>query len=209
MRFFLLLSFLTLLSAPAMAQDMLRDHRSQDPTAKLLDDYEPQTLNDYANLYHESCVAAGEPSMKDYVETQCTCTAAELPKFMTLNNMKTLFTQTGEGDFQQARVLLLAYIPCLYTTINEFIFDSCYYDENMRKKMLRPKKVCECYGRKMGNYISSKGQNFVPGFTRSGFNSDKAVPDPFTHIVSSDYFDSQAKFEFEQCVMTESYNFDK
>ncbi len=214
MRFLLLLlAFIVVLAPPARAQDLLREHRAEDPAAKLLDKHggAPQTVNEYANLYFQNCVPATEAgtTLEEYNVTQCGCTAAKMPEFMTLKNMKALFTKTKEGEFQMGRVLMLAYMPCLYDTINQFVFDGCYYSDEMRKNMNHPTKVCKCYGRKMAEYVASKGEAFVPGLTDKGYDSAQAVPNPLGHIISGDQFNARSKFEFQECVMTESYGWDK
>lgn len=209
--FFLAALFVVLIQ-PAYAQDVLREHRTNDPAVKLLDKHGgvPQTVNEYANIYYKNCHKANtETELDQYVVTQCACTAAKLPEFMELNNMKSLFTKTQEGDFQQGRVMMLAYMPCLYDSIKEFVFDSCYYSNDMRKKMNNPRKICECYGHKMGDHIAANGEFFVPGMAREGFDASKAVPNPLAHIIGSSDFNRQSRWQFEQCVMTESYGFNK
>ncbi|MCE7886233.1 MAG: hypothetical protein DYH13_01845 [Alphaproteobacteria bacterium PRO2] len=207
--FFLAAIFIALIQ-PVHAQDVLREHRTNDPSVKLLDKHGgvPQTVNEYANIYFENCHKANtETELDEYVVTQCACTASKLPEFMELKNMRSLFTKSQEGDFQQSRVMMLAYMPCLYESINEFVFDSCYYSNDMRKKMNSPRKICECYSHKMGDYIASKAEFFIPGMVRGGFDVTKAVPNPLAHIIGSRDFERQSGWQFEQCVMTESYGF--
>lgn len=209
---FLLAAFFAVLIQPASAQDVLREHRNDDPAAKLLDKHGgvPQTISEYANIYYKNCHDANtETQLDEYVVTQCACTASKLPEFMELKNMKSLFSKGQEGDFQQGRVMMLAYMPCLYESIKEFVFDSCYFPHEMRKKMNSPRKICECYSHKMADHIASKAEFFVPGMTREGFNVSKAVPNPLAYIIGSSDFERQSRGLFEQCVMTESYGFGK
>lgn len=209
---FFLTALFAVLIQPAHAQDVLREHRTEDPTAKLLDKDGgvPQTVNEYANLYFQNCHKANtDTELDEYVSSQCGCTASKMTEFMDLRNMKTLFTKTQEGDFQMGRVMMLAYLPCLYDSIYEFVFDSCYYSDEMRKKMNNPRGICECYSHKMGDYVASKGESFVPGFVRDGFVSSKAVANPFAHIIGSSQFNRKSRWEFEQCIMTESYGWNK
>jgi hypothetical protein len=208
---FLLAAFAVLIQ-PAYAQDILREHRNDDPAAKLLDKHGgvPQTVTEYANIYFKNCHDANkETQLDEYVVTQCACTASKLPEFMELKNMRSLFTKTPEGDFQQGRVMMLAYMPCLYESINEFVFDSCYYSNDMRKKMNNPRGICECYSHKMGDYFASKAEFFVPGMAREGYDASKAVANPLAHIIGSRDFERQSRWQFEQCVITESYGFNK
>ena len=209
--FFALLCLSVFLAFPARADDVLREHRTDDPAAQLLDENKgiPQSIEEYATLYFENCTASNtEKSYDEYVATQCGCTAAKMPEFMTMNNMKALFTKTKEGDFQQGRVLMLAYMPCMYDSVYQFIFDGCYYNAQ-HAKLIRRRKVCECYARTMGNRVASKGEKMIPGFTAGGFNSARAVPNPLVHILTDPYFSSRADYEFDQCVMTESYGWGK
>ena len=61
----------------------------------------------------------------------------------------------------------------------------------------------------MADHIASKAEFFVPGMAREGFNASKAVPNPLAHIIGSNAFERQSRWQFEQCVMTESYGFGK
>ncbi|MGB4057996.1 MAG: hypothetical protein WBK77_07930 [Alphaproteobacteria bacterium] len=180
--------------------------REQENTAKQLLETNkiPQTPQDYSNVYFKACLASNSDiSMTEYVKTQCGCTALKMVEFMSIQDMKHLFSETKEGDFQQGRVMMLAYMPCMYTSVNQFVFDNCFYDDNSRTKLRRPRKTCECYARNMGNYVASNGQYLVPGFVRDGYDKKKAVPNPLVHILLGERFLRHANEEFEKCVMKE------
>lgn len=213
MRFLLLLlAFITVLTPHAHAQDVLREHRAEDPAAKLLDKHggAPSTVNEYANLYFNNCVASAQSKdFEEYNVTQCGCTSAKMPEFMTLKNMKALFTKTKEGEFQMGRVLMLAYMPCMYDTIYQFVFDGCFYSEETRKGFTHPTKVCKCYGKRMADYVASKGERFIPGLTDKGYVSAEAVPDPLGYIIGGNQFNTWSRYQLQECVMTESYGWGK
>ncbi len=190
MRFLVFLMILLVLPGIAGAQDMLRDHREDDPVAKLLPDAtkDPQTVADYANLFYERCNAEAKEheSLRSYVETQCTCTAAALPGMMTLQDMQALFTKTNEGSFQQGRVYMLAYIPCLATSMKDLTYDNCRASLAVKERLKYPDAVCGCMARNISEFTAKYGQNLIPGFSRQGFSVAKSVPDPFTTILNSD-----------------------
>lgn len=202
----LLVVLIMMMALPASAQDMLRRHREIDPTAKLLDDGSkaPETVADYANQFYSDCTKSNQDkSLKDYVTAQCACTAAKMSEFMSLKDMQTLYTKTKDGDFQQGRVMLLAYIPCLYDSVNDFVYDNCINDKEIRKNLIHEKKYCECYGRGMGDYVASKGPNLVPGFAATRFLSEKSVPNPFGHIVTGEPFAEKSETVSQLCIMKE------
>jgi hypothetical protein len=207
MRIFLCFAVLLFIAAaPAQAQDMLSSERNKDPTTKLLEDpaNKPVTVEDYANIYYQTCVKADpEPSMADYNQTQCACTAAQIPKFMTLSDVQSLFEEGPAGERQQGRLMASAYIPCLYYSIYNVVYDGCFYDDKSRKSMKYPKKVCGCYAQAMGSYVANSGRNLVPGFTRVGYNSKKSVPNPVSYIVGADFFARTGRTEFRKCFLVE------
>lgn len=206
MRFILLLFLSFVFTHPVLAQDMLRKHRGGDPTTQLLgqDGKAPVTIEDYANLYYDSCTSSNtDEFLKDYIGGQCACAAAKIPEILSLDDVKTLFTKTKAGDFQQARVMLLGYIPCLYNSVHDFVYDQCLDNNQTRKQFRHAVKVCECYGKGMGDYAASKGQNLIPGFTRNTFDSEKSVPNPLSYIIQTPFFEKKSSGILEQCVMTE------
>ncbi len=210
MRFFLFFFLVVVLAAsPAAAQDLLRDHRLEDPTAFLLDpDHAtPKTQADFANLYYQSCFTSNEdPVLNEYVATQCACTSVKMMEFMSLRDMEALFTKTKEGDFQQVRVLMLAYGPCMYDSVYDFVYDGCLYGQKPgQQKMRHPRKVCECYAHKMGNHVASIGYRLIPGLDNGSFDREKAVPNPFVHLLEGYNFTYVSDIEYKRCVMNEEY----
>jgi hypothetical protein len=75
--------------------------------------------------------------------------------------------------------------------------------------LIQDKKVCECYGHKMGDWVATHVRSYVPGFSRGGFNSEKTVPDPFGHILNNRSFQEHTRAEFENCVMVEERGWGK
>lgn len=207
MRIFLYFTaLLFFIVTPAQAQDMLSSERNKDPTAKLLEDPSkmPTTVEDYANIYYRTCVQENSsPDLAGYNQTQCACTAAQIPKFMTLSDVQSLFEEGPAGERQQGRVMTSAYIPCLYHSVYNVVYDGCFYDDKTRKSLRYARKVCGCYAHAMGNYVSSKGKNLVPGFTRVGYDSKKSVPDPLAFIIGADFFARTGRTEFRKCFLVE------
>ncbi len=207
MRIFLYFAaLLAFIVTPAQAQDMLRSHRDKDPAARLLEDPSkmPVTVEDYANLYYSTCAKENTSAdLAAYNQTQCACTAAQIPKFMTLSDVKSLFEEGPEGERQQGRLMTSAYIPCLYHSVYNVVYDSCYEDNKSTRRLIYARKVCGCYAHAMGSYVSSKGGNLVPGFTRAGYDSKKSVPDPLAFIIGADFFSRTGRTEFRKCYLVE------
>jgi hypothetical protein len=72
--------------------------------------------------------------------------------------------------------------------------------------MYNAKKVCGCYGHKMGTFLAEKSQSFIPGFIRDSFDKEQMVPDTFSYIINMDVFQYMSNHEFQQCVIQENYN---
>lgn len=208
MRFlYAFLILLTFMTAPARAQDILRDHRADDPSA-LLDGniQKPETEADYANLYYERCLRSNEdPVMKEYVATQCACTSVKMMEFMNLKDMEALFTRTQEGNFQQARILMLAYAPCMYDSVYDFVFDGCYFSKENQQTVRHRRAVCECYAGDMANHVAKNGYKFIPGLGYGSFNPDLAVPNPLLHILEGNNFRYASNSTFRGCMMRKEY----
>jgi hypothetical protein len=97
--------------------------------------------------------------------------------------------------------MTLAYIPCMNQSIYDLIYDNCYYNDMTQKRLLRSKKVCQCYAYAMGNHVASRGENLVPGFTRDGFDRTKSVDNPLAHVIRQPVFEEKSSAEFNRCVM--------
>ncbi len=202
--FLLIIGLAALTPFPAHAADMLQKFREHDPAAALLEKNAvkpPQTVADYANMFYDGCTSANEnESLRDYTATQCACTAAQMTGFMALNDMQALFrSNTGEGEFQYGRMMLLAYIPCMKTSVYDIAFDACYFGKPSSGKIQPPRKICACVATGMGQFAAEKGDRLLPGFFRNSFRIKQSAANPLGHLLASDAFKRESDYLARKC----------
>jgi len=127
LRFFLYILILASFASTAFAQGFYGPDfpplklELNDPSALLLDPGAEKIEDNKAamiNVYYENCVAANSSAdFEDTMKRQCACTAAEMDKVMDAKQLRTMFRDTKTGDFEYARMMLLAYLPCMRDTI--------------------------------------------------------------------------------------------
>jgi hypothetical protein len=161
---------------------------------------QPRNLADYANLYYAKCVAAEkDPQLAEYVQTQCACTASNIPSTMTMDDMD-LFMRPGiRSSYYYTRLMTLAYIPCLETSIHDFTFDACMTDYKTLKRSL---KVCECIADGAAESARIAAGPQLPGYNGSGYDMTKITSRPFSFTIGSEPYSASTKYYTQRCVQS-------
>ena len=178
---FLITLLLVLASIPVMAAE-------EQPTdvRKLLDrTAQPKHLTDYANLYYQQCIMANkDPKMKEYIESQCACTASNIPANMTMDDMNMFMRPGQKNSYYYTRLITLAYMPCVETTMKNYIYDTCM-DDPRYSRFKRSIAVCTCLGKGVANMATSTGAAQLPGYQGQGYDMTKITDNPFPPILDS------------------------
>lgn len=182
MRVFLIAAFLFLIPHVASAQGLFKE-RSQAPLELLDATKIPKTVTDFSNLYFMGCMDSNRiPELRQYMVTQCACTAANMQKHMSFEQASRLFSSRTRDNYYYSRFMTLAYIPCLRYSVDDLAHDLCRKAERNS-----PARQCSCVGEGVSKQASSVGAiSLIPGYTGGGFNLNETVDNPFPDVVTSD-----------------------
>ena len=191
-----LLTLLILLTTtlPASAQPLapLELNLPEDNIVRL--EQKTKTKNDYISIYYDYCISANTaPEMKTYTKAQCTCTAANMHENMTNGQIQSIFGTGANADFNYARMLLIAYSPCLKTTIKDITYDGCITPQRTNHSL------CTCMGEELGQKAYESIEVMVPGFTRNGFSKANSVADPLGAVLLSRNFEYKTDKATRRC----------
>ncbi|MDB2683021.1 hypothetical protein N9Z27_02075 [Alphaproteobacteria bacterium] len=171
-----------------------------DPSLLLADPDIDQDKNAMIEVYYDYCRKSSEAlDLKDYMDMQCACTAAEMSKIMDVGQVRKMFANSRSGDFEYARMMLLAYVPCMAKTAEQLTFDNCYDSTRNVKKKYTYKKMCQCTGKAMREHVLEKGQTYIPGFDRSSFKKSESVNNPFGYMLTRKGYQRKYTHELYVC----------
>jgi len=194
----LILTILLILITPAKtfaAEDFAPlDLRMTVDTLFQLDGFQSEkSKNDYIRHYYDYCTSASKAAkksteMRDIMKKQCTCTAAKIQESMKKDEIAAMFNDDKEADFQYARMLLIAYSPCIGITIKDIVFQEC-----IKQKIKNKKKICNCRAGRTAQSVYDDTEFMIPGFGRYGFQKSKSVADPLGHILASKNYNTKTQ----------------
>ena len=202
---FLLLTAL-LLSTPAQAQKFEPlTLNLNDPTTLLLgpnDPAAPKSKNDFINIYVQNCIQSGasHPELAPYMEPQCACTGAEMAQTMETKDIVNMFADNTEADLQYARMLLLAYIPCMEQTIKDIVFDNCANNKTTQKKLSNAAPYCACMSEDISEFMTQHATKVIPGFTRGTFSKTLATNNALAYALGSIAFENRSSYISSVCI---------
>jgi hypothetical protein len=207
MKWFFSLLLLILCAAPqAKAEQKLFKADPRDAHVLNSPQSQPQTVKDYANLYYRNCMAANTTkSMKEYVATQCACTAFKIPEAMTLEDLHALFDANNKDSYYFSRLMALAYAPCLEISVHDFAYDGCIANVEHQKMRKKP-QFCECVAGALGQDMSKFGETQIPGYQRKGYDLQKVPDNPFPYVINSQNFQTKSKYNTSRCLQNEEYS---
>lgn len=193
---------LILISAPVWAAD------NTTAVQKLLDRTEaPRNLNDYANLYYHQCVKANKsPRLTPYVETQCACTASAIPAAMTMRDMEIFMRPGTRNSYPYVRLMSLAYIPCLKTSMHDYTLDTCLADPKFQK-LKKDQLVCECIADGVSESAMQNAPSLgsLPGYQGQVFDMTKITNEPFPYIIDSRPLGDAQVYYTSNCIQTKEF----
>ncbi len=158
---------------------------------------QPQNINEFANQYYNNCMTKATAVLNgNNLETLCTCTAAQIPNNMTVDQMKAMNTDTEEGALQRGRMLLFVYAPCIEYPTKALIMDQCVNNPDVKAKMKKPTKVCDCLSSGMADFMRES----APEHIRRALEENKTDLDPLRELMESKTFDNASRYHMATCV---------
>ncbi len=162
----------------------------------------PKTLADFANIFYNNCLSANQDeSLNEYVKTQCGCAAAKMPEALTLDQAQRLFNLVPGASikYPYSRFVMLAYMPCMQTTLRDIVFDNCLTSPaNVR--IYYKRSVCKCMGNGIQDFVSKSGEYLFPGYGYDGFDPEQAVDNPIAWALKNKGLEIQTEYYYTTCV---------
>lgn len=166
------------------------------------------TGKELANAYYKNCIKTPPGIMKiSSLNALCGCTAAEITNVMSVNEIRTMYENTPEGEFQRQRMMALVYVPCMKFPVSDMVSNNCLGQKAIREGLKKPVKVCNCLGNTMGDYVAEHG----------AYHARNALKDPeagidvqalLNKLMESAPFQDKSKQTIERCMQKHELGWD-
>jgi hypothetical protein len=206
MRFFLLILLLGLIFAPhARAQQGIFPIEPQSPLELLEPQMALKTLPEFANAYYLNCQKANtDERLKPYVSTQCACASAGMMQSFSRDQASRLLDPQNRDSYYYARLMILAYVPCLQISVHDFVFDDCMAG-TPKNELPAKYQVCECLANGLARAASGPNAAvYIPGYG-SNFKLSETVANPFPYVISSEGLQNVSQAYIPACADQELY----
>lgn len=145
-----------------------------------------------AQTYTQNCEATRDPRMlNDTQEIFCQCTAMQMQKSYTMEDMQNLSKQDATGRAAVNKMLLNVYAPCMEFPVRDLIYAKCKADAYQAQQ-----GICECLSKRMAGYMTAESQKLLGGILQRNPN----IIDPITEIMASPEFAQKEKRIVLDCI---------
>lgn len=182
----------------APPQPSIPELKDETPLAEHEKEPPPEaTIEDFANRYYQNCAAQQHPILQgESKELLCGCTAAQLPKAMTVDQVREMQEDTPEGQFQRNRMMMFVYAPCIEHPTRALVLDQCMNDIKVRSAMKNFKTVCGCLADKMASYMKER----APTAIETSIRQNQTDTDPLRTLLESPAFDEMSRAKMSECI---------
>lgn len=182
-----------------LKQDYGAPYELDQPSVEQAPDAAPsppsQTIEDYANGYFQNCMKQDHPILKAQDLKQfCSCTSAQIPDVLSAEEFRNSLTDTSEGRFQQQRIKLFVYAPCMAYPARALVLDNCI---NNAQQIPNATKVCPCLADGIRDYVLVEGGQLIERYTKDPRTKDL---DPIAALMNSPHMEMQNKYLTTVCV---------
>lgn len=180
---------------PQPAIPELEDKTSEE---KSDDEIRPEaTIEDFAGRYYQNCMAQDHPLLQgENLELLCGCTAAQLSKVMTVEQVRQMQEDTADGQYQRNRMMMFVYAPCIEHPTRALVLDQCMNDPKVRGAMKNFKTVCNCLADGMAAFMKER----APGVIESAIKYNEKDIDPLRRLLESKAFDDMSQAKMRECI---------
>jgi len=174
--------------------ELLDEAPKQEPKTER---QQPKTITEYANAYYKNCRKQDHPLLKgESLDILCSCTAAQIPDVMTLEQWRSMGQDNPEGQLQRNRMLMFIYTPCIKYPTRALIMDKCMNDAKVKATMRRYPKVCACLADDMALYMDENAMHTV----EQALARNQKDLDPLASLLESRSFERRSEYAMSQCV---------
>lgn len=157
----------------------------------------PETIASFAMRYKENCMLKKDPVLKgEPLRMLCECSAAKMQEKMTVDEVKTMITDTPEGQAQRNRMVVHVYAPCMEYPTRALLYHNCGANKDVLTKYKNADKLCTCMADDMARFIAANG----PAVLAQRLMETPDDPDPLGGFLASEGFQKQTQNAFMACV---------
>lgn len=149
---------------------------------------------DMAKKYYENCGArpdslnAMTPESKNML---CTCTAAQLMKSMTVEDIKIMGGNDQSARNALNKMLINVYAPCMEFPARDLVYGNCVGNAQLKAAASNIQGLCGCVAGEAAQYIAANG----PSIMKQEIAKNPNVTDPLAPLMESAEF-TQASQSF-------------
>ena len=136
--------------------------------------------NDVTEKYFKNCLVGAEKQgtmTADNQKQYCACTALNMQKSMTQEDLKALSYQDEKSRLVLNKILIDVNGPCMEYPVHDLIEKKCMAD-------IKNPAICSCMSKKMGKFTAKQSQQMMPKLLADNPN----LFDPLTPIMESQEF---------------------
>ena len=151
---------------------------------------------DTANQYFQNCKKQQDPRFSaDIQELFCACTAVQLTKSFTLEEMQATAQQSQAGRNATNKLITEVYAPCIQYPAKTYHYNTCV--EDPKSKVLGdPQKICSCSADLVANHLQANAKSMFQDILRKNPN----VLDPMQALYSDPPFQKFVQSKILGCV---------
>ncbi|MCB1784235.1 MAG: hypothetical protein KDI13_09590 [Alphaproteobacteria bacterium] len=186
--------------APVEEGQSLKDILVPDPNKP--ENPKQMTGEDYANFYFKKCVASEQNYLSEENHTAlCACTAANMTKFMTPEQMQLIYADSKNGDKARQFMMVNAYGPCMPAVTRDATYGRCLIENKLREIVSGKGKVCDCTADALEYYVNINTANIF-------YHAFKEAPltiDPLERFIDGDTYMSVMRGNLDRCLYNLTY----
>lgn len=152
--------------------------------------------NEQANSYYDNCLMQKSGSFTPQGQQMlCACTAAQMQKVLSVEDIQTMSTNTPEGQSLRDKMTLYVYAPCMKYPTHDLIYTRCMGDAQIKAAVPNPDALCKCMGDGMASFIEQRG----PEQLMTALRQNPGDLDPLGTLMNSDAFTQQSQTVMQSC----------
>ncbi len=172
----------------------------EEPQAKTKE--QTAVSSDMAKQYYNNCITQENSILtEESQEMLCACTSVKMTEEMSVEEIKTMFQNTKEGQHMRNVMLIRVYTPCMKFPARDLIYKSCSEDRAVSQNLKKPRKVCNCMADRMAEYTVEKAPDVITQAVRQ----DASNLDPLALLFDDVHFNAKSKTVMTQCLYKHEY----
>lgn len=150
-----------------------------------------------ANAYFSNCLQQPSPGMSDQTKQyMCACTAAQMQKSMTVEDIRTMAQQSAAGRLATNKMITEVYAPCIEYPARDHYYLNCMNDPKTKNYTSNVQGMCTCLASQVAGYLK---QNAKSEFTRI-LSRTPNITDPMSALTNDPAFMRFAQTKMMACI---------